>query len=113
MDTMLRLGCDRAAVRVVADQHCTPSNVSDVADGILTLIALRAGGTYHVVNEGDTTWHEFATEVSAPRGLTCKLRQLALLNTLRPRQGPHTASFLWPNSIPNRTKIARVVHRAS
>ncbi len=63
VDTMLRLGCERGAVRVVADQRCTPSNVSDVAYGILTLIALRAGGIYHVVNEGDTTWHEFATEV--------------------------------------------------
>jgi dTDP-4-dehydrorhamnose reductase len=63
VDTMLRLGCERAAIRVVADQRCTPSNVSDVAAGIMALLRLRVGGIYHVVNEGDTTWHEFATEV--------------------------------------------------
>ncbi len=41
VDTMLGLGRQRATVRVVADQHCTPSNVSDVAAGISALLLLR------------------------------------------------------------------------
>lgn len=63
VDTMLRVGAERRAVRVVGDQHCTPSYVRDVARAILFLLSTDAYGTYHVVNEGQTTWYEFACEI--------------------------------------------------
>ena len=65
--TMLRLAGTRPELRVVADQHCTPTYVPHLARAILFL--LRSGrpgglwGTYHVTNTGETTWHEFATEI--------------------------------------------------
>jgi dTDP-4-dehydrorhamnose reductase len=69
VDTMLRFARERRAVRVVADQRCTPSYVADVAAAMIALINLDAGGVYHVVNEGDATWHEFAVELFRIAGL--------------------------------------------
>ena len=64
---MLRLGAARPELRIVADQHCTPTYVPHLARAIL-FSARRQDrrhspapwGTYHVTNTGETTWHEFA-----------------------------------------------------
>ena len=50
--TMLRLAREGRDLRVVNDQHCTPSYARDVAEGIVDLIEADAQGAYHVVNEG-------------------------------------------------------------
>jgi dTDP-4-dehydrorhamnose reductase len=63
--TMLRLAREQGEVRVVNDQHCTPSYALDVAEAIAGLIAATAEGTYHVVNTGACTWFEFAEEIFA------------------------------------------------
>jgi dTDP-4-dehydrorhamnose reductase len=63
VDTMLRLGRVGRPLRVVADQRCTPSYIADVASGIIKLLRGKARGIYHVVNQGDTTWHELAVEI--------------------------------------------------
>jgi dTDP-4-dehydrorhamnose reductase len=62
-DTMLALAAERDELRIVHDQHCTPSFVPHVAAGIMRLIDSRAEGLVHVVNSGSTTWHGFATEL--------------------------------------------------
>ncbi|NQU20769.1 MAG: dTDP-4-dehydrorhamnose reductase [Candidatus Nealsonbacteria bacterium] len=66
--TMLRLGRTVKELSVVADQHCTPSYVPDVARAVAFLVGATAAepapwGIYHVTNRGRTTWHEFATEI--------------------------------------------------
>jgi dTDP-4-dehydrorhamnose reductase len=63
VETMLRIGRQRGHVRVVDDQHCTPSYVAHVARAILYLLEAGALGTYHVVNTGATTWYGFAAEI--------------------------------------------------
>jgi dTDP-4-dehydrorhamnose reductase len=63
VETMLRLAQQGRPLRVVDDQHCTPSNVEDVARGILYLVQARASGLYHLVNGGQTTWFHFAEEI--------------------------------------------------
>ena len=78
--TMLRLGGDRPAMRVVADQHGSPTAASDLA-AALAGIAVRLAddpaaptGTWHFANAGATTWAGFATEIfaqSAARGGPC------------------------------------------
>lgn len=69
VETMLRVGPPRGAVRVVDDQRCTPSYVADVAAAALWLVERGASGLYHVVNAGDTTWCEFARAVFRIAGL--------------------------------------------
>ncbi|MEN6458305.1 MAG: dTDP-4-dehydrorhamnose reductase [Thermoguttaceae bacterium] len=62
--TMLRLGATRPELRVVADQHCTPTYVPHLARAILFMLERPAPwGVYHVTNTGQTTWHEFAEEL--------------------------------------------------
>lgn len=63
IETMLRLGATRPELRVVNDQHCTPSFTQDVAATIAALIETDAYGLYHITNAGATTWYELAREV--------------------------------------------------
>lgn len=70
--TMLRLAKERGSVRVVADQHGTPTYAGDIAQAIVqisrTVLASQdhgVFGTYHLTNEGFTTWAAFAEEVFA------------------------------------------------
>jgi len=62
---MLRLAREGRDLRVVDDQHCTPSFARDVAEAIVDLIEANARGTFHVVNDGSCTWFEFAQEIFA------------------------------------------------
>ena len=77
VQTMLRLAGQRRVLRVVDDQHCTPSYVPHVARAIRFLLDRHAYGTYHVVNMGETTWYEFAREVFRQAGLEVDLQPIA------------------------------------
>jgi len=66
--TMLRLGRERPELRVVSDQHCTPTYVPHLARAIRFLLGAAGAapapwGVYHVTNAGATTWCEFAREI--------------------------------------------------
>ena len=67
--TILRLGSERDAVRVVSDQLGCPTCAADLAEAILTLSeAIRvkgeiAWGTYHYCGKGVISWHEFAQAI--------------------------------------------------
>jgi dTDP-4-dehydrorhamnose reductase len=63
VETMLDLGGRQERVRVVSDQRSTPSYAPHVARAICFLLGTGGFGTYHVVNSGETTWHELAVEV--------------------------------------------------
>jgi dTDP-4-dehydrorhamnose reductase len=74
MRTMLRLGAERDALRVVADQVGTPTPAALLAD--VTARALRAGaapsGLWHLTPTGQTSWHGFAEAIlegAVARGL--------------------------------------------
>lgn len=55
-------------LRVVADQHGSPTSCDDLAAAILNLIEAGAVGTVHVANRGATTWHGFAAEIARRLG---------------------------------------------
>jgi dTDP-4-dehydrorhamnose reductase len=76
VDTMLRLGREKPSLRIVGDQHCTPSHVPDVARAILFLLSTQAYAIYHVVNQGETTWHDFAAEIFRQRGMPMTLERI-------------------------------------
>lgn len=71
LKTMLRLAADRDTLRVVADQHGTPTYAPDIADAVLNVLrrvlseqASEAWrGVFHMVAEGETTWAGFAEEI--------------------------------------------------
>ena len=65
--TMLRVGAERDALRVVADQFGTPTPAALIAD--VTALALqrpgRLSGTWHLTASGQTSWHGFAEAIFA------------------------------------------------
>lgn len=72
VETMLRLGRGKGEVRVVDDQHCTPTSAADLAEMILALIRTDAYGLFHATCTGATTWHEFAQEIFRLSGTIAK-----------------------------------------
>lgn len=72
--TMLRLAAERPSLRVVDDQHGSPTSARDIAEALKT-ITLRMieddaapRGVFHFVNAGGTTWAGLAREVLALSG---------------------------------------------
>jgi dTDP-4-dehydrorhamnose reductase len=63
VETMLRVGAERPLLRVVNDQHCTPTSTADLAAALIALSETDAYGLYHATNSGRTTWHAFAVEI--------------------------------------------------
>lgn len=74
VNTMLRFGAERETMRVVADQIGAPCWARNISDATAQLIALaqarRANGNFrygifHMVSQGETSWHGFAEEIFA------------------------------------------------
>jgi len=65
LNTMLRLGEERDLVRVVADQHGSPTNAADLAEVLLAIVDREAatGETWHAVNGGDASWYDLARHI--------------------------------------------------
>ncbi|EOW2136824.1 dTDP-4-dehydrorhamnose reductase [Stenotrophomonas sp. GD03908] len=65
--TMLRVGAERDALRVVADQIGTPTPAALIAD--VTAMALQRSpslsGTWHLTANGQTSWYGFAEAIFA------------------------------------------------
>lgn len=72
LKTMLRLAGERDSLRIVADQHGTPTYGPDIAAGVIAvadrMVADRDGdwpGIYHMVAHGETSWAGFAEAIFA------------------------------------------------
>lgn len=76
VETMLCLAAERPKLRVVRDQHCSPSYVPHVAAAIVALSAAAASGTYHVVNKGVTSWSQFATALFEIAGVSTAIEPI-------------------------------------
>ncbi len=64
VETMIRIGREKGALRVVHDQTMSPTATADVARILLRMLANGCEpGLYHVVNDGSATWFEFAREI--------------------------------------------------
>lgn len=87
-DTMLALAAERNELRIVNDQHCTPSFVPHVAAGILRLLERNTTGLFHVVNRGSTTWYEFARELFHVAGLKMALHPIPTSEYPTPAKRP-------------------------
>lgn len=61
--TMLKLAHEREEIRVVNDQHGTPTFAGDVARQIKLLIETDCYGLYHCTSQGSCTRFEFALEI--------------------------------------------------
>ena len=71
--TMLRLASSGTELRVVDDQHGSPTSAADLAGALIRAAEAMCStpslnGTYHFTNSGMTTWYDFATAIFELRG---------------------------------------------
>ncbi|MGC1275006.1 MAG: dTDP-4-dehydrorhamnose reductase [Planctomycetaceae bacterium] len=76
VETMLRLGRERSELRIVDDQHCTPTSVADLADVLTALVKTDAHGLYHATSAGQTTWFRFACEIFRQSRMTIDVQPI-------------------------------------
>lgn len=103
MKTMIRLGREKNEVRVIADQHGSPTYAVDLARGLWQMVTtLRAAprkanatDIYHFCNYGVITWYDFATAILGIAGLRTPVEPI--LTNEYPLPTPRPAySALWP-----------------
>lgn len=75
VSTMLRLSAERDHLRVVADQHGSPTYAPDLARALVTMARrltatheAALSGIFHLAGTGETTWHGLAVTVMAMAG---------------------------------------------
>lgn len=87
LKTILRLAQERDELRVVDDQHGSPTSTRELAAAILRIAPrLVSGadvwGTYHLTGAGATTWHGFATAIVAAQSpLTSRAPKVTAITT--------------------------------
>lgn len=90
--TMLRLGAERDALTIVADQIGGPTPAADIADACLTIArALNAGangGTHHFSGAPDVSWADFAREIFGQSGLPCQVTDIPTSDYQTPAKRP-------------------------
>ena len=70
VETVIRAGREKGALRVVDDQTMSPTATADVAPVLLRMLTNGcAPGLYHVVNGGSATWFGFAREIVRRAGI--------------------------------------------
>ena len=98
LHTMLRLGRERAELRVVFDQVWSPTNAHDLAAVTLQLIARveqgqlprhELAGIYHYSNEGVCSWYDFALAIFEIAGVDCKVVPIESHEYPTAAQRPH------------------------
>jgi dTDP-4-dehydrorhamnose reductase len=79
--TMLRLGAEREALRVVSDQIGGPTPAEAIARACLTIAEALAAdpsrsGVYHFSGAPDASWADFAREIMARGDLPCRIEDI-------------------------------------
>ncbi|MDO5621706.1 MAG: dTDP-4-dehydrorhamnose reductase [Paracoccus sp. (in: a-proteobacteria)] len=92
--TMLRLGAEREALTIVADQIGGPTPAADIAEAMLTIVRTmladpaRSGGIYHFSGTPDTSWADFARAIFARAGLPTQVTDIPTSAYPTPAQRP-------------------------
>jgi dTDP-4-dehydrorhamnose reductase len=99
--TVLRLASSNpdGPLRFVDDQHGCPTFTADLARAIVRLALDRRPGTFHVTNQGETTWYGLARATLAAAGLEPGLvLPIATSDLDPPRPAPRPANSRLDNA---------------
>ncbi len=73
VETMLRLAADGREIRVVGDQIVAPTSAKELAHKVRQLVETDAYGLYHITNNGECSWYQFAMAVFELSGVQAGL----------------------------------------
>jgi dTDP-4-dehydrorhamnose reductase len=99
--TVLRLAnaSPDGVLRFVDDQHGCPTFTADLARAVVRLGSDRRPGTFHVTNQGETTWFGFVREVLAAAGHDpSRVEPIATSDLDPPRPAPRPANSRLDNA---------------
>ena len=97
--TMLRLAAERDEIPVVDDQRGCPTFADDLAAMVAQLVSSGLRGTFHVTNQGHTTWFGLAREALAAGGFDPdKVRAVRTADLDPPRPAPRPTFSVLDNA---------------
>ena len=99
--TVLRLAAASpdGTLRFVDDQRGCPTFTADLARAVVRLAVDRRPGTFHVTNQGETTWYGFARATLAAAGLDPgRVEPIATADLDPPRPAPRPANSRLDNA---------------
>ena len=79
---------DQQSVRVVNDQHGSPTYAPHLARAISALIETGAYGTYHLAGSGATSWYELTKRLYQLMGIKTNVIPVSTSEFSRPAQRP-------------------------
>lgn len=86
-------------LKVVDDQHGCPTFADDLAGLLRQLAVARLPGTFHVTNQGPTTWFRFARDIVEAAGLdTALVTPITTAEMDPPRPAPRPANSVLDNA---------------
>ena len=75
VELMLRFAQEGREIKVVNDQVLTPTSTKELAKSVCQLIQTNEYGLYHITNNGECSWYEFAKEIFKIEELSPKLNE--------------------------------------
>ncbi|MDQ8749515.1 dTDP-4-dehydrorhamnose reductase [Elizabethkingia miricola] len=93
--TMLHLFNTKDELGIVADQYGQPTNATDLAEAIMTIISFpkKIFGIYHFSNYGETTWYDFASKIAELSGSSIRLKPLTTAEYPTPAKRPERSTM--------------------
>ncbi len=97
--TVLRLAAGDGPLRFVDDQRGTPTVASDLAAAVADLSLARLPGTYHVTNQGATTWFGLARHILEVAGYDpARVEPITTADIVPERACPRPANSVLDNA---------------
>jgi len=97
--TVLRLAAEGRELAFVDDQRGCPTYAPDLAAMVRHLVVARRPGTFHITNQGATTWFQLARDVLALAGHDPeRVRPIATADLRPPRPAPRPANSVLDNT---------------
>lgn len=97
--SILTAAAERDELTVVDDQHGCPTFADDLASMIVRLVLSRLPGTFHVTNQGATTWYGLAGAAMEAAGLDpARIKPIATADLKPPRAAPRPAWSVLDNA---------------
>lgn len=92
--TMLDLAKTHSEVKVVSDQHGSPTYADDLADIIAQVIAKKLPyGIYHATNQGFTTWYDFTKKIYELANTHCQVIPISSAEYPTPGERPKNSQL--------------------
>lgn len=76
ISTILQACAEKRSINVVHDQTGSPTYTPDLAQYTLKLLEARAGGLFHIVNSGQASWCELASEAVRLAQVECTVNAI-------------------------------------